>query len=163
MLSFDVCSYLCIQLIDELVISKSYEGNLSPLSSDTVMLSSSPPLVTSPPSSISGSDASSIVSSASAMPKNARQTFSIPTKWRPSIMTCIGQETEDAKCQSLKPVIRNEIVRDLVTHMFSHNPNPQKEFCTQVAQMLVQQYKFMRDRGHKVSGYVSEEYVHVGV
>ncbi len=101
-------------------------------------------------------DTSSIASIASSA---STQSFKIPTKWRPSIMSCIGQETEDDRRQSLEPVIRNEIVRDLVTHIFSHNPNPQKEFCTQAAQMLVQQYKFMRDRGHKVSGYVSELYV----
>ena len=70
-------------------------------------------------------------------------------------MRAIEQETEDDQRQALEPVIRNEIVRDLVTHMFSYNSNPQKELCTQTAQMLVRKYKFMSDTGCKVSGYVS--------
>ena len=51
--------------------------------------------------------------------------------------------------------IRCEIVRDLVVQMYSFNPSPNKEFCTEVAKMLVKKYDFMKDIGHKVSGYVS--------
>lgn len=40
--------------------------------------------------------------------------------------------------------------------MFCHNPNPRKELCTKVAKMLVKKYKFMRDVGDRVSGYVSK-------
>ena len=39
--------------------------------------------------------------------------------------------------------------------MFSFDPKPQKEFCTQVAKLLVKKFTFMRDVGLKVSGYVS--------
>lgn len=70
-------------------------------------------------------------------------------------MNCIQKETEEQQQQALIPTIRNEIVRDLVAQIFFHNPKPQKEFCTNVAQLLVRKYPFMRDIGHKVSGYVS--------
>ncbi len=70
-------------------------------------------------------------------------------------MGAIEQESEDNQRQALEPVIRNEIVCDLVIHMFSYYSNPQKEFCTQAAQLLVRKYKFMSDKGRKVSGYVS--------
>ncbi len=63
--------------------------------------------------------------------------------------------TEDGQRQALVPLVRNEIVRDIVAHMYSYNPNPSKDLCTQVAEMLVKKYKFMRDVGQKVSGYVS--------
>ena len=53
------------------------------------------------------------------------------------------------------PKVRNEIVRGIVSQMFSFETKPQKDFCTQVAKMLVKKYKFMRDVGQKVSGYVS--------
>lgn len=70
-------------------------------------------------------------------------------------MDCIQKDTEQEQRQTLIPTIRNEIVRDLVAQMFSYNSNPQKEFCANVAQMLVRKYEFMADKGHKVSGYVS--------
>lgn len=96
-------------------------------------------------------DNMSVASSASSTVRK----FKIPDTWRPSIMHCIAQETEEAQRQALVSKIRNEIVRDLVSQMFSFNPRPQKEFCEQVAQLLVKKYKFMRDVGQKVSGHVS--------
>ena len=53
------------------------------------------------------------------------------------------------------PPVRNEIVRDLVTQMFSFRVKPDTAFCTQAARKLVLKYKFMRDVGSGVSGYVS--------
>ena len=70
-------------------------------------------------------------------------------------MNCITQDSEGAQREALVPKIRNEIVRDLVSQMFSFDPRPQKEFCTQVAKLLVKKHKFMQDVGHKISGYVS--------
>lgn len=70
-------------------------------------------------------------------------------------MNCITKDTEEQQRQALVPKIRNEIVRDLVSQMFSFDPKPQKEFCAHVAKMLVKKYPFMRDVGLKVSGYVS--------
>ena len=75
-------------------------------------------------------------------------------------MHCIGQENDEERKRSLVPTIRNEIVRVLATNMFCHNPNPRKELCTKIARMLVKKYKFMRDVGDHISGYVSE-IVHV--
>jgi len=53
----------------------------------------------------------------------------------------------------MAPRIRNEIVRDLVSQMFSFDPKPQKNFCTQVAKLL-KNYPFTRDVGQKVSRYM---------
>ena len=39
--------------------------------------------------------------------------------------------------------------------MFCNDPNPNKQLCTKVAKLLVKKYKFMRDVGEQVSGYVS--------
>lgn len=72
-------------------------------------------------------------------------------------MNCITRETEER--QALLPKIRNEIVRDLVSQMF-FTSKPQKEFCAQVAKLLVKKYPFMRDVGQKVTGYVSYFYIY---
>ena len=70
-------------------------------------------------------------------------------------MNCIANDTEEECRQALTPKVRNEIVRDLVSQMFSFDSKPQKEFCAHVAKLLVKKYPFMRDVGLKVSGYVS--------
>ena len=108
----------------------------------------SPPM-SSP--SYSESDNISVASSASAM----MHKFKIPDTWRPSIMECINKPTEEERKLSLVRDIPCEIVCDLVVQMYSFNPSPNKEFCTEVAKMLVKKYDFMKDIGHKVSGYVS--------
>ena len=107
------------------------------------------PLMSSP--SYSESDNVSVASSASAM----MHKFKIPDTWRPSIMECINKPTEEERKLSLVRDVRCEIVRDLVVQMYSFNPRPNKEFCTEVAKMLVKKYDFMKDIGHKVSRYVS--------
>ena len=81
--------------------------------------------------------------------------FTIPSSWPPAIMQCIKMESEDERRRALVPSIRNEIVRVLASNMFCHNPNPNKEFCLKVAKMLVKKYKFMKDIGDNVFGYVS--------
>ena len=70
-------------------------------------------------------------------------------------MECVQQSTIEDQRRSLSPSIRNEIVQDLVTHMFSFTNNPDKQFCTKAAKLLVSKYTFMEDLGPKVSGYVS--------
>lgn len=70
-------------------------------------------------------------------------------------MNCIRKETEEEQRQALVPKVRNEIVRNLVSQMFSFDPKPQKEFCAHIAKLLVKKYSFMRDVGLNVSGYVS--------
>ena len=52
--------------------------------------------------------------------------------------------------------MRNEIVRTLATQMFCYDPKPRKDFCMEVAKMLVRKYPFMRDMGERVSGYVTD-------
>lgn len=49
------------------------------------------------------------------------------------------------KDEKLTPDTRNEIVRDLVTHMYEYTEKPTSSFCRYVAQRLIQQYPFMRD------------------
>ena len=70
-------------------------------------------------------------------------------------MACINAKDEEEKRRRLTPEVRNYIVRDLVTTMFSYTLKPSKEFCTIVAKSLVQKHKFMKDVGANVSGYVS--------
>ena len=65
----------------------------------------------------------------------------------PSITKAIEQ-------QKLTPDVRNEIVRDLVTHMFGFVEKPTSSFCKFVAQELILKHSFMRDT--KGTGFVSE-------
>ena len=83
---------------------------------------------------------------ASATTDTGSLSFTIPTRWRPSIMKAIEEKR-------LTPDIRNEVVRDLVTHMYGHVEKPTSSFCKFVAQRLILKYTFMRDT--KGTGYVS--------
>ena len=53
----------------------------------------------------------------------------------------------------LTPDIRNEVVRDIVTHMYGFMEKPSSGFCKFVAQRLILKYPFMRDT--KGTGFVS--------
>ena len=55
--------------------------------------------------------------------------------------------------EKLTPDVRNEIVRDLVTHMYGYAEKPTTSFCKFVAQRLILKYSFMWDT--KGTGYVS--------
>lgn len=99
----------------------------SPLSSSTRSLS--------PPSNIESLDSTSITSAASF---SRKKDFCIPQKWKTSIMTAIVDKR-------LYPEVRNEIVRDLVTHIYSHVEKPSITFVTKAASMLVEKYPFMAD------------------
>lgn len=81
--------------------------------------------------------------------------FVLPDSWRPSIMHAIKASTEAEKRKRLTPDVRNEIVRDVVSTMYAYMSQPNKEFCTQVAEQLMEKYSFMRDVGTNVTGYVS--------
>jgi hypothetical protein len=91
------------------------------------------------------------VSSASMLKK----AFTIPSCWPPVIQACIDQATDEARKRELIPTVRSEICRVLANAMFCYDPNPKKDFCTQVAKLLVKKYKFMADVGKGVTGYVS--------
>lgn len=97
-------------------------------------------------------DTMSVASSASALnsPK-----FSLPKFWPPSIQACIDLSSDEERSRAMGPLIRNEVVRVLATQMFCYTMKPNKVFCTEVSKMLVKKYPFMRDKGEKVSGYVS--------
>lgn len=70
-------------------------------------------------------------------------------------MSCIRATDEEEQKKMLTPSIRNEIVRDLVTQMYTVKPKPDRAFCTLVAKSLMQKYTFMKDTGPNVCGYVS--------
>ena len=55
--------------------------------------------------------------------------------------------------KTLAPDIRNEISRDLVTHMYGFVEKPTSHFCKFVAQRLILKYPFMKDG--LGTGYVS--------
>lgn len=57
----------------------------------------------------------------------------------------------------LTPDTRNEIVRDLVTHMYGYMEKPTYGFCKFVAQRLTNQYPFMRDS--KGTGHVCTRFL----
>ena len=65
---------------------------------------------------------------------SSKRDFTIPTKWKPSIMFAISEK-------KLNPEVRNEIVRDLITHMYGFVDKPSPK----VARMLVEKYPFMAD------------------
>lgn len=63
--------------------------------------------------------------------------------------------SDEKRSRALGPLIRNEVVRVLATQIFCYTMKPNEVFCTEVAKMLVKTYPFMRDKGERVSGYVS--------
>ena len=69
-------------------------------------------------------------------------------------MSAISAPTEAEKRKLLKANVRNALTRDLMTTIYTFMPNPDKNFCTDVAEKLVQKYSFMRDVGANVSGHV---------
>ena len=126
-------------------------SSVSPATSPVTPSSFTPfsPLGSTPDDS--GSDTASI-SSASQL---SQRKFAIPESWPPAIMQCISQHTEEEQRKHLSSSLRNEIVRVLSVQMFCYTTKPGKAFCTQVSQMLVKKYPFMKDSGERVSGYVS--------
>lgn len=47
--------------------------------------------------------------------------------------------------KTLNPEVQNEIVRDIVTHMYANVDKPSPAFISKVAEMLVDEYPFMSD------------------
>ena len=70
-------------------------------------------------------------------------------------MSAISATTEAEKRRLLTSTVRSAITRDLMTTMYAFMPKSDKNFCTEVAQKLVQKYSFMSDVGPNISGYVS--------
>ena len=137
-------------------------------------LATSPPTPISPPPNLSSasvdSDRDDTLSVKSGMsctsmpvlgPSKSYIDFKIPDIWRPSIMHCIQQDSDEERRLKLDLSIRHEISRDLVAQMFSYQAKPCTEFSSLVAKRLVRKYPFMRDVGNKVSGFVSSFIVYV--
>ena len=103
------------------------------------------PYMPSPPSVSGGSTVS--VASSGEVTRAGVSNFTIPSRWRPSIMKAIEEK-------KLTPDVRNEIVRDLVTHMYGCMEKPSSANCKFVAQRLILKYPFMRDT--KGTGFVSD-------
>ena len=72
-------------------------------------------------------------------------------------MERINAPSESDSRKLLTPSVRNEIVHDLVSQMYSVWPQPTRSNCTQVAKKLVRSYSFMRDEGEGITGYVRLE------
>ena len=98
----------------------------------------SPPSISSPPSACSEHDTISVssdISASSATSLLRRKEISIPKKWKPSITLAIADK-------KLNPEVRNEIVRDLVTHMYGQVDKPDPSLAANVANLLVARYPF---------------------
>ena len=67
-------------------------------------------------------------------------------------MQAIEPPGDGERRNRLTPDIKNAIVRDLDSTMYTLTSQPNKEFCTQAAKQLVQKYPFMKDVGTNVFG-----------
>ena len=109
----------------------SFSRSVSPLSPTLPRrsLSLSPPIL--PNRRMQDTDTESV---SSAYSFSSHKGFEIPKMWRPSIMMCIREK-------NLTMQTRNEIVRDLCTHMYanlrSESQKPTAAMCRDVATKLV--------------------------
>ena len=85
---------------------------------------------------------------------STKKVFEIPDTWRPTIMDCLNEEDETERRKMLTWQVRCALVRDLVTTMFAHMPEPDTRFCKRAARMLIEKYPFMKDLGVAACGYV---------
>ena len=76
--------------------------------------------------------------------------FEIPEHWRPEVEECIRN-------QSLEESARCEIVRTLVSLLFSRFAKPTREQCGSLARQLILKHPFMKD--DMGNGYVSGNYL----
>lgn len=113
---------------------------------------SSSSLSVSPLQSSSSQDDISVSSDYSTSSVSFRKEFAIPDKWKPSIMVAIAEK-------KLNPEVRNEIVRDLVTHTYGHVEKPNIALVTKIAKLLVEKYPFMADVCDSVNDPRSTSYV----
>ena len=67
-------------------------------------------------------------------------------------MHAMNGEGDAEQQKRLTSDIWNAIVRNLVSTMYAHVSQPNKNFCTQVAKQLVEKYSCMRDAGTNVIG-----------
>lgn len=90
----------------------------------------------------SSSTSASLTPSSSPIPNPAcsKQVVEVPQLWRPSIMSAIQRK-------QLTSDVRNEISRDLITLLYTHESNPGAFHCKRLAAQLVNKYPFMADTG----------------
>ena len=80
------------------------------------------------------SSLASSVTSANSLNKHKSDFTNVPDTWRPSIMACLQASSETQQRHLLTVGVRNEIVRDLVSQMYSaYSSKPDKNFCTLAA------------------------------
>jgi len=58
--------------------------------------------------------------------------------------------------KKLNPEVRNEIVRDVVVHMYACVDRPTSAFVSKVADQLIEKYPFMRDTNNTLCPSVSD-------
>lgn len=97
--------------------------------------------------STSTSQISSLSTTGSSVSKSSRSCgFEIPEHWDPEVEECIRN-------QSLEESARCEIVRALVSLLFSRFAKPTREQCGSLARKLILKHPFMKD--DMGNGYVS--------
>ena len=102
-------------------------------------------------SSASPSQISNPSTTGSSVSKSSRSClFEIPEHWRPEVEECIP-------IQSLEESARCEIVRTLVSLLFSRFVKPTREQCGSLARQLILKHPFMKD--DMGNGYVSGNYL----
>ena len=87
--------------------------------------------------------------------------FALPKFWPPAIQACIDMPSDEERGCALGPLFGKEVVRVLAMQMFCYTMKPNKVFCPEVSKMLVKKCPFKKDKGEKVSGYVSHIQCHV--
>lgn len=78
----------------------------------------------------------------------SHSTQQIPDHWRPEVESCLKDEM-------LTPSARNEIIRTLVSQLFSRANKPSRGMCEEYARKLILRYPFLKD--DMGNGYVSYE------
>ena len=138
--NYSICILVIILFIFSTNIAKSYDkdtsGDLNIEISLMVEPSNTPNQSFS--SHLSTASESSLTTLSTSTPKSSLfpSSFSIPSRWRPSILNAIHART-------VTKDIRNEIARDLVTHIYGSLGKPTATFCCFVAQQLILKYPFM--------------------
>ena len=77
---------------------------------------------------------------------SSNDSFLIPDHWQPEVEVCI-------KDKSVDPSAHIEIVRTLVTQLFSKSSKPTRAQCEEGSRKLILKYPFLKD--DMGNGYVS--------
>lgn len=69
---------------------------------------------------------------------NMDDDIALPTHWRPEVESCLRDQT-------FTDSARNDIVRTMVSLLFSKYPKPSRAQCEDLAKKLILKYPFSRD------------------